>query len=333
MNAKTAIRDQGTFCISCHTAVPYALARPSLRARLNESGPSDAENRLLSNITKRVQQWNHVKPFYSDDKGDDVNPGEPRAGDVKGQESRGTEAVLNALVLVSRGKQATALTADAKRALEILWSQQRQDGDSAGSWPWLNFQNQPWEASNSEYYGAALAAVAVASAPNEYVHESNNHQNLDLLKRYLKNHAAAQPLANRAVVLWAASSWTNLLPHDQATAIAGELLAAQREDGGWSTADVLGNWQRRDGTPLDQSSDGYATGLALLSLQKSGLAVSKSAIARGGDWLVANQDGTGRWPASSPNKHREIESLAGLFMSDAATAYAVLALTAAPGKQ
>ena len=31
---KTAERDHGTFCISCHTALPYALGRPSLRAAL-----------------------------------------------------------------------------------------------------------------------------------------------------------------------------------------------------------------------------------------------------------------------------------------------------------
>ena len=27
-----AARDRGTFCISCHTTLPYALARPALRA-------------------------------------------------------------------------------------------------------------------------------------------------------------------------------------------------------------------------------------------------------------------------------------------------------------
>src|SRR6266487_640846 len=31
MDSKTAARDHGTFCISCHTAAPYALARPALR--------------------------------------------------------------------------------------------------------------------------------------------------------------------------------------------------------------------------------------------------------------------------------------------------------------
>src|SRR6185295_13386636 len=31
MGWQGAARDHGTFCVSCHTALPYALARPALR--------------------------------------------------------------------------------------------------------------------------------------------------------------------------------------------------------------------------------------------------------------------------------------------------------------
>src|SRR5881397_1521082 len=50
-----AARDHGTFCISCHTALPYALSRPALRVPLADGAPSTNERRLLDNVTKRVR--------------------------------------------------------------------------------------------------------------------------------------------------------------------------------------------------------------------------------------------------------------------------------------
>src|SRR2546426_11999963 len=66
MSWPTAARDHETFCVSCHTALPYAMARPALRSALAEKGPSAIEQRLLDNVTKRVRMWNEVEPFYAD---------------------------------------------------------------------------------------------------------------------------------------------------------------------------------------------------------------------------------------------------------------------------
>src|SRR5436309_14810329 len=52
---KNAERDHSTFCISCHTALPYALGRPGLRAVLREQGRAANERRHLENVTKRVR--------------------------------------------------------------------------------------------------------------------------------------------------------------------------------------------------------------------------------------------------------------------------------------
>lgn len=61
-----ATRDRETFCVSCHTAAPYAIGRPALRSLLKETGPSAPERRLHDNVTRRVKLWNEVAPFYPD---------------------------------------------------------------------------------------------------------------------------------------------------------------------------------------------------------------------------------------------------------------------------
>src|SRR5262249_18658975 len=140
--------DHGTFCISCHTALPYALARPALRSDLGERGPSSTERQLLESVTKRVRLWKEVQPFLR---------GPP--------ESRGTEAVLNALVLVTYDAPNGALGDDTRQALDILWAQQLKSGEKAGAWPWFSLGNEPWEAPDSQYWGATLAAVTVGTLP------------------------------------------------------------------------------------------------------------------------------------------------------------------------
>src|SRR5467141_4220304 len=150
-----AARDHETFCVSCHTAVPYALSRPALRHGLAEEAPSANERRLLSNVTKRVRLWKEVAPFYSD----------ADRGAYKTVESRGTESVLNALILASNDAQSGRLSNDTRTALDNMWAEQQTAGDKAGAWLWLRFANEPWEADDSDYYGATISFVAVRPPP------------------------------------------------------------------------------------------------------------------------------------------------------------------------
>src|SRR5262249_24532449 len=59
-----AARDTGTYCMSCHTTLPYALARPELRKLLGESAPSAAEGKILGNLLTRAGNWRDVEPWY-----------------------------------------------------------------------------------------------------------------------------------------------------------------------------------------------------------------------------------------------------------------------------
>jgi squalene-hopene/tetraprenyl-beta-curcumene cyclase len=310
MSWPRAARDHETFCVSCHTAVPYAMSRPTLRKTLGEPGPSANERKLLENVTKRVRLWKEVEPFYKD----------ADRGPYKSVESRGTESVLNALILASNDAnnslQNPHLSDGTRSAFENMWTEQQTAGAQKGAWLWLRFKNKPWEADDSDYYGASLAAIAVGT--------------LKKLRDYLNREYAAQTLSNRAVLLWASAKLPGLLEPDRQKALLSELLSKQQTDGGWSLTSMSGDWKRHDGTPQEPQSDGYATGLITFALQQAGLSLENPQLKKGLGWLTANQNRSeGFWLAYSLNNNDQhhLSPDTARFMKDAATAYAVLALS------
>ena len=288
-----------------------------LRPAAGEGGTTTPERALLDSVTTRVVHWTEVGPFYADE----------RYGAPKTSQSRGTEAILNALVLARHDERTGTLSDRTRRAFDNLWALQRSGGADEGAWSWLHFNLAPWETDEGPYHGAALAAVAVGLAPEGYGAHPDVRANVARLGNYLRRRLDAQPPFNRVMALWASGALPDLLAGARRQKIIREIAGLQREDGGWSLSS-LGAWERRDGTSVGTGSDGYATGLVTLALRRGGLERDHEAVAGGLAWLVRNQEPDGSWPASSLNREHDPASDRGRFMRDAATAYAVLALTA-----
>ncbi len=309
-------KDHGTYCVSCHTQAPFALASPILRQDLPEPSASPAEQAMIESVRKRVKMWSEVLPFYSD----------KIYGTGKEIESRNAESVLNVVILTSYDMRAGHLSDATRSAFANAWALQSQTGPDAGAWVWQNFDYTPWESKESQYHWAALFARTVAEAPDDYRNDPAIAANLTALHEYLRSHYDEQPLLNKVALLWASAQAPDLLSSAQQHELEGQLYRVQRPDGGWSLSD-LGTWHRRDGSALETRPDGYATGIVTLALEANHN--HNAQVHRGLAWLVANQDKTtGAWTAWSLNKNRDPGSNAGPFMSDAATAYAVLALEA-----
>jgi hypothetical protein len=322
-----ADRGQGadkTSCVSCHTGINYALARPALGRFTAGQGPSAPEERMIAAAGLRVGHWAELDSprfqlMYDSD-------------DRKKVESRGTEAVINALVLArddaARGRSATSPAT--RTAFEHLWATQATSGNDAGSWEWLNFGLSPWEGPGSRGFGAALAAIAVGSAPG-YLDARPDEQarrGVESLRGYLRRRFTEESLYNRLWILEASTTLDGLLSADQRREVVDQLLALQRDDGGWALA-PLGGYKRVDATDQAQDSDGYATGLALHALLRDGSPAARPELARGLGWLRSHQQQDGSWPGRSVNKERDPATFVGKLMTDAATALGALALVEA----
>jgi len=315
----SAKRDHGTFCISCHTTLPYALARPVLRRVLGEREPGSTEAKIVDNLLVRARQWRDIEPFYPDQ----------TRGVPKTSESRAIESVMNALVLARRDAELGHQSDEGKTALANMWALQMNVGPQSGAWTWLNFGYEPWESPNSPYFGASMAALAVGSTPDNYAAAPEIQDNLTRLRGYLQKQFEHESLHNRLVALWVSSVVPDLLTADERRVAIDQAFALQEPDGGWSSSS-LGPYKRVDSTPADTNTDAYGTALAVLALESGGVSATDPRVAKALDWLRRHQDrATGRWSASSLNKSRDPDSDPGKFMSDAATGWAIAALLAA----
>jgi hypothetical protein len=329
--------DAKTSCVSCHSSVGYALARPALRRALHAAAPTVQEARLADETARRVESYSTHELLY------EIN-------DDKKVESRGTEAVLNLVVLASAdaGTGRREPGGATRKALTRLWETQRADG----AWDWLNFKLEPYETVDAVYHGATLAALGVGM-----VSGAATSAGAGKLRAYLRDHYAAQSLYNRTFALLGSAALTGVLTPAQRDTLVAEYQQRQQADGGWSL-EAMGPWRWSAEEPpfkpygtLDAAllaqSDGFGTGLIVYALLRNGFAPDHPVVSAGLRWLkthqqeirvaiapqVADRTWTA-WRAYSLNYDREHGGPKGepwrrLFMSDAATAFAALALTEA----
>jgi hypothetical protein len=287
--------------MSCHTTFPYVMARSSLAPFAKTPAADEARARFEARVADAAAGT--AIPFYGNE------------GSDKGKQSHATEAVLNAaaLALDDLGS-GQPLGASTTIALDRMWAEQRADG----TWDWLEFGLEPWETRND--LGAALAALVAGSIPASA--KGAQAAGTTKLVGYIQSRLDSMVLHDRTMVLWASGKLTGLLDPARADAIAADLAATQLDDGGFS----LGAWgQGSLAQERAAESDGYATAIAVLALC-SGTAqgATRTDVQRGLSWLARNQAEDGSWPGRSVNA--DTEQVQG-FMTDAATAYASLALT------
>jgi hypothetical protein len=287
---KVAARTGGP-CVSCHTGLPYLIARPALRRVMGETAPTQWETGYLDALRARSGSTD-AKAMLGFGK-------EPVAS-----QSMGVESIFAALFL-----------RDSAAARDRLWNLQLREGNERGAWNWFQVQLEPWEETGAPFFGAALAAMALDHAPPP------DREQSAALTAYLKSAAADQPLQNRLELLWTARK----LPGVTKREWIDEAFAKQSADGGW-TNEAMGPWKEHKTAAPSPGSNAYATAFATFALLEGGVKASDPRMVRGLNWLRTHQNERGYWDAVSMNKVYEAGSMQEQFMRDAATGFAAAAL-------
>ena len=279
-------------CGSCHTTFPYLMSR----AVLKDTTPTAMEE-VRAFFLNRIRIWETDR-----EKIEHFIP-----------EVVGTAASLAIHDAQTTGK----LHPLTRQALDRIWTLQGKDG----AWDWTKCRWQPFEV--DDYYGALLVAVGVGLAPDGYALGDSAKSGLEKLRAYFRANAPPS-LHHQAWLLWASTKLDGLMTEEKKRTTIDELRALQRRDGGWSMPSLGKDWVGRKGEKSDPNapSDGYGTGLSVYVLRQAGVAATDAAIQRGRAWLATNQRASGRWFTRSMN------GVAEHYISDTATAFAVLALQA-----
>ena len=256
-------------CITCHTNMPYLLARPLLPG---------------------TEGWKEVRLFLEKD----------AAAWPDREKPPGPAYVVATAFALSFNDARTSgkMHAVTRDALDRMWKEQLPTGE----WKWLKCNWPPME--HDDYYGATVAALAAGYAPADYAKTDAAKAGVAKLKKYFQS-TPAPDLHHRVMLLWAATKLDGLLTAQERERIVREIRGKQRADGGWSLPS-LGEYKRRDKTDNDPNaaSDGYATGLAVFVLREAGVPAKDDSVRRGADWIRSNQRESGRWYTRSLNNDK-----------------------------
>ncbi|WP_020469823.1 prenyltransferase/squalene oxidase repeat-containing protein [Zavarzinella formosa] len=277
-------------CMTCHTNVPYMLARPLLK-----TGDESAVKEIRGFLEATVKKW---------------ETGKPRTD---------YEVLATAFALAGNDRQTSGkLQPATKAALDKSWTLQKADG----SWNWPDCDWPPLE--HDQFYGVAFMAVAVGLAPDKYAETPAAKAGLEKMRAYLKKNPPTET-HHRMTLLWAATLGIDgFLTDEEKKQTVVELLNKQQADGGWNLPSLGPYTKRKDGTEnkMDAPSDGYATGFTLYVLRQAGMKTGDPSIEKGLKWVLENQRESGRWFT------RSVKADKAHYITNAGSAYCVLALDA-----
>jgi squalene-hopene/tetraprenyl-beta-curcumene cyclase len=276
-------------CATCHTNVPFMLARPKVKG-----GDPEPMKEVRKFLEERVQSWEKDKPFADYD------------------------VVATAYALAANDAATTGKLHPATRAaLDRMWTLQKPNG----SWKWPACDWPPLE--HDQFFSVVFVSIAVALAPDNYKDSPAARAGLDNIRKYLKANPIPE-LHHKASLLWAATKIDGLLSDEERKATITELRNLQLADGGWNLP-ALGPYpMRRDKkTPNDMTvSDGFATGFVTFVLRQAGVPATDPALVKSIAWLKANQRESGRWFTQSPGGSKAH------YVTNVGSAFAILALDA-----
>lgn len=280
-------------CMTCHTNYAYLMVRPALEKSVPALAGAPAHGIVRQFAEDLVtQRWPEKGPRWD------------------------AEVVMTGVILAQHDRATSGMLHPVTRqALDRMWTVQREDG----GFDWLKCEWPPME--SDDHFGATMAAIGVAAAPENYAASETARVGLEKLCAYLRREPAPT-LHHRLMLVWASTELDGVLDPAARQAILAELWPLQHADGGWAIAQ-LGPWEREDKSPQDlETSDGYGTGFATFVACQAGVSRGDPRLIRAADWLQAHQRASGRWFS------RSVHDDGHHFISHAGTAFAVLALNA-----